>query len=200
MRTYVIALLPQYGLNNSVKVLNKQLDKYRLEFLFDSNATPHLSLYMLQINIQDVDEVVLKVSTIASREYVIELDAYDWHIQNRYLAMKYIKTKAITELQKNIIEEVNPLRGETHPDSLLRLKGASPVQRYNIEQYGWAMIGEEYYPHMTIARFLEEVQVVDSLPASINMNGSFDKLALFEMGDNGTAWRQIAVFSLKIPK
>ena len=75
------------------------------------------------------------------------------------------------------------------------------VEKHNIEQYGWRFIGDMYDPHMTIARFLEEgsgVSCQDSYDKEFD--GTFDRIALFKMGDSGTTQGQVAVFMLNSSK
>ncbi len=67
----------------------------------------------------------------------------------------------------------------------------------NFKQFGWNSIGALYRPHMTLTRFNNQQTDPEALlPDVAGLSGTFTRLGLFEMGDNGTAVRKIAEFEL----
>ena len=200
-QAYIVALLPKYELDQTARLFSGRFNKFGLEFSFNDNTVPHLSLFMLQVSSGHLDEIVVELSDLAKRYDSIDVSFSGWRIRNRYLAAMYTKTGYLIELQREVVDRLNPLRAETHPDSYIGIESMTSVEKHNIEQYGWRFIGDMYDPHMTIARFLEEgsgVSCQDSYDKEFE--GTFDRIALFKMGDSGTTQGQVAVFMLNSSK
>jgi len=84
------------------------------------------------------------------------------------------------------------------PKDAVRLQSASGIARKNLEAYGYARVGDLFRPHITLTRLASTRQIdTMDLPEASTFDGQFIKLALFEMGDNGTAARKIAEFNLQ---
>jgi len=197
-QAYIVALLPEHKLDESARELNERLDEHGSEFIFNDKVVPHMSLYMLQIHSQHLDEIVIELSGIAKRYDGIDLSFLGWRIRNRYLAAMFARTREVTRLQREVVDRLNPLRAETHPDSFIGVKSATVIEHRNVEQYGWKSIGDAYDPHMTVARFIEEDSSVSCSDSyGKGFDGSFNRIALFEMGSSGTTSSQVANFALK---
>lgn len=200
-QAYIVALLPEHKLDKRARVLNGLLNMYGLEFSFSDLTVPHISLYMLRINSQYLDEVAMELSGIAEQHDGIDLSFSGWRMRNRYFAAMYATSREVIDLQQDVVARLNPLRAETHPDSFIGINNASLVEKYNVGRYGWKSIGDAYDPHMTITRFLEEDLDISFSDFNENeFNGIFDRIAIFEMGDSGTTLSQVATFILKNSK
>lgn len=65
-------------------------------------------------------------------------------------------------------------------------------------RYGYPAVGDLFRPHMTLTRLKEHnPKVFEPLPQDVDaFSGIFDRLGLFEIGENGTYIRKIAEFPL----
>lgn len=112
----------------------------------------------------------------------------------------YTKTQAISQLQQQIIEALEPLRsglrqkdpvGHVLKDWLPTTTGET---RQNLERWGYDEIGGLFRPHITLTRFKKRAQQVDiaTLPPLAEFSGIFTVLALCKMGEHGTCNQLIA--------
>ena len=79
-----------------------------------------------------------------------------------------------------------------------KMQDAEGLKLENLQKYGYPAIGDLFRPHITLTRLEEHnPKVLDLLPQDIStFSGVFDRLGLFEMGENGTCIRKIAEFPL----
>jgi len=108
-QAYIVALLPEHKLDESARELNERLDEHGSEFIFNDKVVPHMSLYMLQIHSQHLDEIVIELSGIAKRYDGIDLSFLGWRIRNRYLAAMFARTREVTRLQREVVDRLNPI-------------------------------------------------------------------------------------------
>jgi 2'-5' RNA ligase len=96
-----------------------------------------------------------------------------------------------------VINNINPIRDGLRANEQARLATAQGLELKNIQQYGYRSVGELFAPHMTLTRFLtpEHIDIPD-LPDISTFDSIFERIAIFEMGDNGTCVRKIAEFNL----
>ncbi len=79
-----------------------------------------------------------------------------------------------------------------------RMKTATGLTLENYQNFGYKYVGDLFRPHITLTRFGSEQQTaVELLPDISTFNGVFDRIGLFEMGDNGTCIREIESWELR---
>lgn len=195
-----IVLLPSEDLAQKAASTSKYLAKEEAFFTLDTNIGPfpHASLYMTQLKIDNLDQVVELLSVIARETPVQNLVASGYFQDKGYLDPDYIRTNQIVALQMKVVDAINPIRDGLRKKDEARLLEATGVVRENLERYGYRSVGELFRPHMTLTRFTDEDrQDIDNLPPVETFSGTFTRLGLFEMGDNGTCKRKIAELDLK---
>lgn len=193
-----IVILPQSVITNKATLLSKQLEDYGTYFTLKVGAYyPHVSLYMVQLNAESIDEVKDKLLNIAQNTSKIKLIADAYHQEGGYIDINYSRHSAIDRLQMIVIDVINPIRDGLREKDKARLETATGIERDNIENFGYRSIGELFAPHLTLTRFRDSLPMAtDNLPEISEFDTIFLKLALFEMGDNGTCVRKIAEFTL----
>lgn len=115
-----------------------------------------------------------------------------------YVDPEYKVTNELQSLQENILDGINPLRAGMREKDIAKMQDATGTKLANLQKYGYPSIGKLFRPHMTLTRLKDHMpEVLDILPAINTFDGIFDRIGLFEMGDNGTCIRKILEISLK---
>ena len=154
--------------------------------------SPHISVYMLQLDEDDLSEVERRLTSLATATSPLCLDAVKYNQVERYFDVEYTKNDDLTNLQNQVIESLNPIRAGLRANDQARLADTSGLALTNLQRYGWRSVGDLYRPHLTITRFCDDQTYPTSgLPNIVEFNSKFSYLALFEMGENGTAARKI---------
>lgn len=151
---------------------------------------------MCQIKVDNLLKVQEILSDIADHTQKFSLVATRYDQTEGYIDVEYHR-EALVSLQNEVLGAVNPLRDGLRDNDKARLADATGAIRENLETYGYRGVGESFRPHITFTRFADN-KIVDTseLPPVGDFNGAFDKLGLFEMGDNGTCVRKIVEFPL----
>lgn len=196
-----IVLLPSDQLAQQAISLSAALQTHAAYFQLDAARGPfaHVSLYMTQCKIADLDAVQNVLAAIAADTPPIELTPQGYMQAFGYIDIDYAPSAALTSVQQRVLDAVNPLRDGLRPKDAARLAQATGVERHNLETYGYRGVGELFRPHITLTRFVtsEPIDPVTILPdATTVAHGQATALGLFEMGENGTCIRLIASFPL----
>lgn len=194
-----IVLLPESQLTDKAITLSKQLEPQGTLFtLSKDTCIPHASLYMTQLKVTDLDRVQKLLSQIASRTPTVKLVSTRYDQAEGYIDADYERTDELVQLQMTVIEAINPIRDGMREKDKARLSEATGQVRENLEEYGYRGVGELFRPHLSFTRFVDGQAVdTDSLPEPSHFSGRFDRLAICEMGDNGTCARLIAELELQ---
>ncbi len=193
-----IVLLPADDLAQKSLDASQKLQKYDPLFVLgEQTLIPHCSLYMVQLKQADLDKISALLAQIAQTTSIQDLQPTGYVQDAGYIDVSYDCPDSLVALQNKVLEAINPLRDGLRPKDAARLEAASGIVRENLETYGYRGVGELFRPHITFTRVAgtEPVDLSD-LPAPQAFARKFTKLALCEMGDNGTCARTIATFDL----
>lgn len=193
-----IVLLPSDEIAHNAISLSEALRQYDTYFTLKGGSYfPHASLYMTQLKEDDLNKVMNILQEIAHGTTSLTVTASKFKQAHGYISLSYSRTAALDSIQSRVVDAINPIRDGLRRKDIERLATATGMERTNLEQYGYRSVGELFDPHITFTR-LKSSEFVDSscLENEQQFNGSFTKLGLFEMGDNGTCVRKIAEFNL----
>lgn len=204
---YDIVLLPPKAVDDLSIQISQQLQPEGTDFVLESGVLyPHLSLYMANFTPEQLEQVQQLLADIAKKTKTLSLVAshYGHNLEQGMFEIFYNKTPEITKLQEKVIAACNPLRsGLRHRDPVGRVLTAYFAQstgevRNNIQKFGYDEVGNFFNPHITFTRFTQRDHKTEltALPAPKELNGEYSTLGLFEMGENGTCIKQVAVYDL----
>lgn len=197
-----IVLLPDEALAQKAIAASQKLSEYDSFFTLEPGKVyPHLSLYMFQLNESDISKVDQALQKIASQHRTILATATEYRIGEGfavgYIDPEYEVTSELAALQQVVIEAVNPIRAGMRQKDIAKMADARGVKLDNLKDYGYPAIGELFRPHVTLTRLKEhKPEALEVLPDIHEFSGTFTRLGLFEMGDNGTCVRQIKTIDL----
>ena len=158
----------------------------------------HITLYMVELPLGNLPEARRVLRRIAASQRSFELKPLTWN-QDRYgyIDVSYKKTKALSELQKTIIKEFNPLReGLLRQKDIERLKTASGPEKRNIQKYGFRSVAGQFEPHLTISKLAAYKSIVTPRIDPKKMSFTAHEVGIFYLGEHGTCKRLIAKYKL----
>lgn len=193
-----VVILPSSELAEKAMRASKLLEPYGSLFTLETGKYfPHASLYMLQLKEADLYQVKELLAGIANDFNNLRLDAERFYQAQCYVDVEYGKEEQLVRLQREVVDALNPIRDGMREKDKPRMLEATGFALANFEQYGYKYIGELFRPHITFTRLSEEKSDIEAvLPALNNFDGTFTRIGLFEMGDNGTCVRQIGSWNL----
>jgi len=199
-KSYDVVLVPETRIAEQAIQLSTKLAECDSYFTLDGKTYfPHLSLYMLQLNEAGLSKALDFLKDVASKTKAVKATAHDYHYENDYLDVEYPRTEDFSELQKIILEGLNPIRDGLREREKVRLQTATGAERENILSYGYRSIGEQFYPHLTFTHFKSNQEaVLTTLPSKETFIGIFPTLGLYEMGDHGTCVREVMTWPLLV--
>lgn len=194
-----VVILPSEELAEKAIVASKLLETHGSLFTLEiGKYFPHASLYMLQLKEADLERVQEVLAGIAAEFDAPSLSAEGFYQAERFVDVEYGKNEQLARLQQQVIAALNPIRDGMRAKDKARMLEATGLALANFEQYGYKPVGELFRPHITFTRLSEEKADAEMvLPALNGFDGTFTRIGLFEMGDNGTCVRQIATWDLK---
>lgn len=202
LKSYDIVITPTKDLGDKAINQSQKLEQLGTHFTLKyGEYFPHSSLFMLQLDSENLQSVLDAIQAIANKTQTLDVTATNYDQKMQYFDVEYAATPQLRQLQDETITACNPLRVGTRPKVLERMKDAEGLKLKNFEMFGYDAVGELYRPHITFTRFTRD-QDIDRLdmPALDTFNGQFTKLCMFEMGDNGTCIREVASFELQSKK
>lgn len=198
-----IVLLPSSELANKAIEASNATRQYDSFFtLEDGRYYPHMSLYMFQLDEADISKVKEVLTGIAKDTNVVTVKATTYSLGTGfgvgYVDPEFEVTDELSSLQDKVIEAVNPIRAGMRESDVRKMQDAEGLKLENLQKYGYPAIGDLFRPHITLTRLKEHnPNVLELLPQDVStFSGVFDRLGLFEMGENGTCIRKIAEFPL----
>ncbi len=198
-----IVLLPSLELATKAIKASNATKQYESFFtLEDGKFYPHMSLYMFQLNETDISKVEEVLTGIAKDTGAVTAKATTYSLGTGfgvgYVDPEYKVTDELKSLQGRVIEAVNPIRAGMRESDVRKMQDAEGLKLENLQKYGYPAIGDLFRPHITLTRLKEHSpKVLELLPQDVGtFSGVFDRLGLFEMGENGTCVRKIAEFPL----
>ena len=159
---------------------------------------PHSSLFMLQLKEDDLEKAKSLLAEIANKTAALDLKASKYEQKKAFVDVEYARNEQIDNLQQQVIAVLNTFRDGMREKDKARMREATGLALGNFQNYGYKYVGELFRPHITFTRLSETRPEAKSLlPDLSSFDGSFTKLGLFEMGDNGTCVRKIADCDLR---
>ncbi len=196
-----IVILPSPELSSQAISVSEQLQPLdTLYVLEEGKCFPHVSLYMTQLKVQDLEKAKQLLAELANNCLVINLTAGCYHQAEGFIDAEYERTAEINQLQREVIGAINPMRDGMREKDRARIRSTTGLTRKNLETYGYRAVGDLFQPHLSLARFKDPVErETGALPSYSVFSGRFSRLGIFEMGDNGTCVRRIAEFDFNTP-
>lgn len=107
---YNIVILPTDNLAQKAINVSQQLQQFGTLFtLKDGEYFPHVSLYMVQLNVTSLNSMRELLAEIAARTPQFDLIAPQYCQAEGYIDVDYQRSKVLDALQMAIIEAINPI-------------------------------------------------------------------------------------------
>ena len=199
-KAYNIAIYPPKEIRReAVSLSNNLARRGGLFTLDDKNIFPHVSIYMLELPIDNLEKVIFKLATICKGTK--SMSAASEGIRENpdgFIDIPYVCSKELSGFQKNVIEQIDPLReGLIREKDKARLATVGEAERTNILEYGYRYVGAEYVPHLSVSKLPEyKEDVLKGAESGYNFSFSINQIGIFELGDHGTCKKIVKLFDL----
>ena len=170
--------------------------------LDNKNFYAHTSLYMFQMDTEKQNEILsfLERLTCLKPIQILLQEGYfyeDKGFGKGYIDISFERNADVDTLQMKVVDVVNQLRSGMREKDIRKMQDATGLKLENLQKYGYPAVGELFRPHITLTKFPADIEPdLSVLPDPSQFTGVFDRIGLFEMGDNGTCIREIATFRL----
>lgn len=194
-----VVLIPPERVSEQAIKASRELSRLGSSFVLDGSAFyPHLSLYILRLDIGCVEQAAAALTQIAGETQAFQLEAAGYISSHKYVVANYKKTDELTLLQNKLVEALNRFRDGMPESERENMQGATePAVLKNFEQYGYKYIGSFFTPHITLTRFTEEHPLDElALPEQKVFDGRYASIGLFQLGPHSTCVRKLADFPL----
>jgi len=198
-----IVIYPPREIFQKAITVSEQFNKKEkgLFALNDKNYFPHITIYMAEFPVHNIPKIkkVLRDFIITTKSFhMISLKYY--HSDDGYIFVDYKKSPELKNLQKKIVNLLNPLR-----EDLLRAKDVdrmndldkNSLEFKNIKRYGYRSVGENFSPHLTFTKLAISNNSLLAKIAEFDFSFKFDQLGLFYLGEYGTCHDLIEIFKIK---
>ncbi len=196
-KQYDVVLLPETKIALEAIKASEELASHKTCFTLNNETCfPHVSLYMLNLDTEGLEEAKKILGVIASKNKKLEAVAADYHYSHEYLDIEYDGSK-LAVVQNQVLEKLNPFRKGLRQKDTERLINATGEAKDNLLKYGYKYINNLFRPHLTLTRFKnEQAQLPNALPAKDLFSGELTELGIFEMGEHGTCVNKINTWDL----
>jgi hypothetical protein len=152
---------------------------------------------MLQLEDESLETAIQLVSKIASFTKTVNANAKEYNYENDYIDVEYIRTDNLLELQIKVLDALNPVRSGLREKDTNRLLTAAGDELHNLKKYGYRSVGNLFHPHLTFTRFVDpQDKVFESMPLKESFSGRYEKLGIFELGENGTCIKEVRTWDI----
>lgn len=176
-------MIPDSDITDRAIALSEHLSKNITYFtLKEGEYYPHTSLYMVQLDMDKIDEIKKRLSKISANNSAITLTPKEYHQDRGYVDIEFHRGSFVDSLQMEVVHALNPIRDGLRQKDKDRLEAAVGKERENIETYGYRSVGELFAPHITITRFADAKDInLTELPDVSQFSAEFSKIGIFEM-------------------
>ncbi len=192
-----IVVLPDEKVKELAIDLSRKLrETYQTDFVLDGGKNhPHITIYPARFPEKNVDAVSAYLKTIASRMAPFEVSFGKIFRHLGFIWWNAELTNEFVYLHRSVMYQLNPLREG------LVLKGFQTGkfaldETYNIQNYGYSLLGNLYQPHITISHLKSEQdarKIIDDMRPRV-AKFIATKIALGTLGDFGTVTEIREVF------
>ncbi|OFY63295.1 MAG: hypothetical protein A3H98_11280 [Bacteroidetes bacterium RIFCSPLOWO2_02_FULL_36_8] len=194
----IVICPPRSVCKKAITISNKLTRQGGLFALNENICHPHISIYMSEFPLKNLRKIRKLLEQISSEVKPFEIRS-SIHSQKMdgYVYMNYHKTRDIRELQKKVINLLNPLReGLIREKDMVKMPDLNNAQHENIMRYGYRNVGSQFDPHLTFTKLEKSTRGYLSEFKDIDLSFNITEIGLFYQGDHGTCRKLIAKFKL----
>lgn len=188
-KRYDIVVLPPPQVVAQVVAHSETLASLSSFFVLDGETLyPHLSLYHVPLSDAVLPEVIVALERVSAETAAFHLKQETYYPDRGvWVGVRYVSNKSILDFHAAIIAAVKGFRiVEDDTRYMARWSELSHRQRANLKECGWKDAYTLYSPHISFTKLKQpRAGVLDNLTRH-DLSFLVDRIALCELGDNGT--------------
>lgn len=152
-----VVILPDEKVKEvAIDFSRKVREGHQADFVLDGKTNhPHVTIYPARFPQKNVDAAIAYLKTIASRMAPFEVALGKFYNHSGFIWWNAELTNEFVHLHRAVLYQLNPLRED------LVLKGFQSGkfgmdETYNIQNYGYSLVGSLFQPHITISRVSDQ--------------------------------------------
>ncbi len=173
--------------------------------LYSLDNLPHVTLFQGRFPVAVLDELKQAVAGVLARgevpgiEFVNELYL---SVVSRNVFWNVVIAPELVSFHMRVVTAVNQLRSGLlmlRYEDKLKSPDTSEQERELVSRYGIRFVGENYFPHITLAKLKKNslFERLDSIQPALGMGTSCEKIVLGEIGYAGDLLEIVEVFPVK---
>lgn len=184
-------------LNNRFIALSREINRRvpTKVVLNNDDALPHLTLHEARLPAKNIGRAVDAISKIAEGQEQIPILFNSKSVVAGTIFIEAEISPQLKMLHLALTDELNFLREGLYNTGELELPGITERMRNNLLEYGSLLVGDDFKPHVTVARPVDSSRCLEALsllPEEINLKDTATDLFLVEMGRDGTCGKVIS--------
>ncbi|GFE85970.1 2'-5' RNA ligase family protein [Steroidobacter agaridevorans] len=195
-----VLAVPDASMRDRARELNEQLNRYRPQpFAFDETHTAHISLLHRFVATKDLPKIVAAVEGVSARHRLAGakletagLEHSPWG-KAEMVSIEIEKTPELAALQADLVAALRPFAAPSGgPDAFVTSPGPAEIDAKTIEYvqtFEQKQTSERFKPHITAGEINSANK--DKLPPSPETTFTIETLAIYQLGNLGTARRQL---------
>ena len=146
-----VVLLPSETIAQKAIDLSHRLESDKSLYILDGvNCFAHLSLYMFQIKVADLELVKDLLASLASKYKSLDLIASCYNQAMGFIDIEYSKSQQLDALASEVVKLVNPLQDGMRAKDRERMVSATGLAFFDYQNYGYKNVGELFRPHFSL--------------------------------------------------
>ena len=198
-RPFNIVILPPKNISQKAISISKKLRvKGGLFTLGNKVYFPHVTLYMAEFPLKNIPKIKSLLQKFVIKIKPFNLNSSDYRQSpGGYVDVAYKKSKKIKDIQKSLIDLLNPLReGLIMESDKERLHTSIKTEQKNIKLYGYRYAKSQFDPHITFTKLKEYNTSAVAMPKT-DFSFKAESVAIFSKGEHGTCNKLIKKFNLQ---
>lgn len=160
MRSNITLKIPTQTKGAIIKLSREIAEKYATDIVLNNeNCFPHITIYSPEFPEKNLDKIINKTNDIAQGTYKFKLKFIGFSEGIGYLMLDWKNTPALQNLQRQVVEGLNPLR-----EGMLRdkykdkkfLNSLTSEEKENITKFGHQRLFGSYQPHLTVTKYSDD--------------------------------------------
>jgi 2'-5' RNA ligase len=185
-----VAIVPPPNVVRSLERVASRVHADSIDFRIGGRRTPHLTLYMAQMDVSRIPDLVELARKSLEVTSGVECHAVAYSLTaNGYVEVAMQKTDALLKVQSRIIALWKAfVTSGAAPEQHL-----SQSERDNLDHYGYEFVGDAFRPHITVARVKPDESVL--LPPLQREELAFQttRVGIFEADSTGATSKLLSL-------
>ena len=195
-KSFNIVILPPKDITKKAIAISQKLRaKGGLFTLGNKINFPHITLYETEFSLKNIPKIKVCLKNLSLKIKPFNLNLSDYtQTPGGYIFVTYKKSRKLKDVQKNLINLLNPLRERSKTESSKEgFNTSTKIEQRNVGLYGYSYVKSQFNPHITFTKLKRYNPSALSIPKT-DFSFKVSTIAIFSNGKYGTCKKLIKKF------